>query len=276
MFGGAGKLSDESGDESWENAVAFLAFDAGNPNSILSCVGAARENARSVRGVITSEIWEQINRFHLMVRAGAASQAAFSAPHDFLREVKVASHLYEGITDSTMSHGEGWHFGHAGRLLERADMTCRTLSAMFPTLMAGGTEDEPDEIGWSALLNSTSAFEMYRQRYGRISPRDVIEFLTFDSEFPRAIGYCIASAHDSLKAINSANPSQAGNPAETRLARLRSQLSASDVDVMIVNGLFGSILDIENALVAAGTAINETFFASPVPGAGENAATAAE
>lgn len=269
MFGGAGKLSDESGDESWENAVAFLAFDAGNPNSILSCVGAARENARSVRGVITSEIWEQINRFHLMVRAGAASQAAFSAPHDFLREVKVASHLYEGITDSTMSHGEGWHFGRLGRLIERADKTSRILDVKYFMLLpqASDVGSPVDDIQWAAVLKSASALEMYRQRFGRITPVSVADFLLLDREFPRALHYCLVEAETSLHLISGTPMGGFRDEAEQRLGRLCSELDYAAIQEIISVGLHEFLDRFQLKLNQVDDEIFNTFFAMrPVSG----------
>src|SRR5262249_30588231 len=107
------------GQATQEHVIRFLTFDTSNPNSIYSCLRMARENARSVREVISSEMWEQLNRFYLMVRNAAATAGGKQTPHELFTEVKMASHLFVGITDATMSHGEGWHFGRLGRLIER-------------------------------------------------------------------------------------------------------------------------------------------------------------
>ena len=142
-----------------KNVVAFLTFDPGNPNSIFSCLRVARENARSVREIITAEMWEHVNKFYLMVRDAASAGDFPEAPHDFFDEIKSDSHLYQGITDATMSHGEGWHFGHLGRLMERADQTSRILDVMHSYLLPSITDvDSPiDDIQWSAGLKSASA-----------------------------------------------------------------------------------------------------------------------
>src|SRR5271165_2026863 len=92
------------------NVIQFLTCDRDNPNSIISCLRAARENARSVREVISSEMWLQLNSFYLMVNAAASSGKGFESPHEFFSEVKLSSHMFTGITDATMTHGEGWHF----------------------------------------------------------------------------------------------------------------------------------------------------------------------
>jgi uncharacterized alpha-E superfamily protein len=109
------------------NVISFLAFDQANSNSIASCLQAARENARTVRDMISTPMWEEINKAHLYVRSAAAANAEIDHPREFLDEVKRASQLITGVADATMSHGEAWHFARMGRLIERADKTSRVL-----------------------------------------------------------------------------------------------------------------------------------------------------
>jgi uncharacterized alpha-E superfamily protein len=124
------------GQATRSNVVDFLTRDTQYPNSIMSCLHLARENARSVREVISSEMWEQVNKFFLMVRQAASGGHIQDDPHAFFAEVKDASHLFAGITDATMSHNEGWHFSRLGRLLERADKTSRILDVKYFILLA--------------------------------------------------------------------------------------------------------------------------------------------
>lgn len=116
-------FAERYGTATRENVVEFLTFDQKNSNSILSCITRTHENARSVREVISSEMWEQIHRFYLLVRQAAKQRRIMDTPHAFFEEIRNASHLFTGVTDATMSHGEGWHFGRLGQLLERADKT---------------------------------------------------------------------------------------------------------------------------------------------------------
>jgi len=109
------------------NVISFLAFDQANPNSIASCLQAARENARTVRDMISTAMWQEINKAHLFVRAAAAANVEIEHPREFLDEVKRASQLISGVADATMSHGEAWHFARLGRLVERADKTSRVV-----------------------------------------------------------------------------------------------------------------------------------------------------
>ena len=172
-----------------DSVVKFLTFDTDNPNSIFSCLREARENARTVREIITAEMWEQINTFYLAARSAANLGTVPGEPHEFFTGIKMASHLYEGITDATMAHGEGWHFGRLGRLLERANMTSRLLDVIYFYLLPDVNDvgGHIDDVRWSALLKSASAFEMYRQRFGPIAPERVAEFLILDREFPRSM-----------------------------------------------------------------------------------------
>ena len=259
-------FQERFGEATLENVVAFLAFDTGNPNSIFSCLRAARENARSVRESITSEMWEQVNKFYLMVRAVASAGGVLDSPHAFFADIKMASHLYVGITDATMSHGEGWHFGRLGHLLERADKTSRILDAMYFVLLPGVTDiDGPiDDIQWSAVLKSASAFEMYRKRHGRIAPHPVTEFLMLDREFPRSMHSCVVKADESLHAISGSSISSFENAAEERLSQLRSELDDAQIKNIVSGGLHEFLVGFQASLNRVGNAIFDTYFASKV------------
>jgi len=249
-----------------DNVIEFLTFDPDNPNSILRCFHTARENARSVREVISSEMWEQVNRSFLMVRAAAYGERMIDAePHAFFTDVKTASHLFSGITDVTMSHGEAWHWGRLGRLLERADKTTRILDVKYfillPDVTYVGTPF--DNIQWSALLRSASALEMYRKRYGGIDPTLVAEFLLLDREFPRAVRYCLTEAEESLHAISGSARGTFANLAEQRIGRVRADLDYVSIDEVISSGLHEFCDGFQAKFNDVGEAIYQTFFAPP-------------
>ncbi len=251
------------GSATRNNVVDFLIADPANSNSILSCVLAARENARSVREAISSELWEQVNRFYLMVRGAIPRLLSPENLQGFLAEVKSASHLVLGITDATMSHGEGWHFARLGRLLERADKTSRILDVKYfmllPTMSEVGTPF--DIIQWSALLKSASALEMYGRRFGRITPEGVAEFLILDPVFPRAIRYCLIKSEDSLHAVAGSEHRSYQNLAEKRLGRLRADLDFTEISERISGGLHAFLDNLQAQVNRVDDAIFETFFA---------------
>jgi uncharacterized alpha-E superfamily protein len=171
--------------------------------------------------------------------------------------------LLLGITDATMSHGEGWHFARLGRLLERADKTSRILDVKYFIILPAATEvGTPfDILQWSDLLKSASALEMYYKRYGRITPKDVAEFLILDPTFPRAIRYCLIKAEDSLHAISGSEHGSHRNLAEKRLGRLRAELDFADIEDCMTEGLHEFVDRFQAQVNQVGDAICETFFA---------------
>ncbi|MCI0536350.1 MAG: alpha-E domain-containing protein, partial [Verrucomicrobiales bacterium] len=250
------------------SVIQFLAFDPENPNSILSCLRTARENARTVREIISSEMWLQLNKFYLMVNDAAASGQRLDRPHEFFDEVKNASHLFNGVTDATMTHGEAWHFGPMlGRMLERADKTSRILDVKYFILLRSAEDvGTPfDDIQWAAVLRSASAFEMYRKRHGRISPRGVVEFLLLDREFPRAIQFSLMAARASLHAISGTPLGTFRHPPEKLLGQLCSDLSYVAVDDVINSGLHEYLDELQTKMNQIGAGVHETFFAFKTP-----------
>ncbi len=177
--------------------------------------------------------------------------------------MKLKSHLLEGITVATMSHGEAWHFARMGRLIERADKTSRILDVKYYVLLPAVDEvgTPLDTVQWSALLDSASALEMYRKRFGRILPVQVADFLILNREFPRAIHFCLIKAEESLLAITGGQRGHFHTLAEKRLGRLRSQLDYTQIGEIIDQGMHEFIDQFQVELNNVGAAIHETFFA---------------
>ncbi|MBM3288899.1 MAG: alpha-E domain-containing protein [Candidatus Hydrogenedentes bacterium] len=246
-----------------ETALQFLAFDRDNPNAIVSCLHAARENARTIREIIPSEIWEHVNTFYLMVRDAARAARELDSPHDFLERVKSENHLFTGITENCMPHGEVYHFARLGRYIERADKTLRIMDVKtfleLPSRIDVG--DAIDLIQWSALLRSASGFEAYRKRHGGIEPERVAQFLVLDREFPRAVLYCVHAAEDSLHAISHTPEDSFSNRAEQRIGQLASELAYADIQTIVAEGLHEYLDDLQAHLNTVGDAIFDTYFA---------------
>jgi uncharacterized alpha-E superfamily protein len=236
--GDARVFSERYGTATQATVIDFLAADGENPNSICSCVRAARENARSVREIISSEMWEQVNELYLLVQQTRGRLSTDVLP-DFFHRVRMACHQFQGVTDATMTHNEAWHFIGLGRTLERADKTTRLLDVKYfillPSLSDVGTPI--DEIQWSAVLKSASGFEMYRKKHGRIHPPHLIEFLVFDNEFPRAVRYSISRADRCLHAITGTPPDSFSTSSEQQLGLLKSELDFGRADFILASGL---------------------------------------
>jgi len=220
------------------NVMQFLAFDPEYGNSIYSCIRAARENARSVRETISSEMWQQVNNLYLLITEESRREQHSSLPA-FCNQVRMACHLFNGIQDVTMSHNEAWHFIRMGSLLERADKTSRILDVKYFILLPSVTDvgTPYDDVQWSAVLKSVSGFEMYRKRHGRISPDSIVEFLLLDGQFPRAIRYCVSRADRSLHAVTGTPIGTFACGSEQLLGMLRSELDFARVEPILGNGL---------------------------------------
>jgi uncharacterized alpha-E superfamily protein len=246
-----------------ENVIQFLTFDRSNPNSIISCLRAARENGRSVREIISSEMWLQLNKFYLMVN-DAANRKGPGAAHEFFTEVKLASHLFSGVTDGTMTRGEAWHWCRLGQSLERADKTSRLLDVKYFILLRAVSDvgTTVDDIQWAAMLRSASAFEMYRKKHGRIIARHVVEFLLLDREFPRAIQWCLICARESLHSISGTPLGNFRYAPEKLLGQLCSDLSYASSEEIIGSGLHEYLDDLQDRINQIGIGISETFFAT--------------
>ncbi len=256
------------GEATEASVIQFLTFDRENPNSICSCLWSARENARSVREVISSEMWEQVNRSYLMVKSPQACDRVDDEPSEFFSHFKKACHLFVGITDATMTHGEGWHFGRVGRLIERADKTSRMIDVKYFVLLPriDYVGSPYDSLQWAALLKSLSAFEMYRKQFHHISPKHVAEFLILDRQFPRSMRYCLIKAEESLHVITGSPPTTFSNHAERCVGRLRAELDYADIQETLDAGLHEYLDEFQIKLNGFGDAVYETFFALlPVP-----------
>jgi uncharacterized alpha-E superfamily protein len=249
------------GTASREKVLRFLAFDSEYPSSICACIQAARENARSVRETISSEMWEQINSMYLMITAQSRKDVPASLPF-FCHQMRMACHLFHGITEVTMTHNEAWHFIRLGRNLERADKTSRLLDVKYfillPSVRDVGTPY--DDVQWSAVLKSVSGFEMYRKRHGRISPDRIVEFLLLDGEFPRALRYCIGRADRSLHVITGCQGDSFSCASEQRLGLLRGELDFARVESILTGGLHEFCDALQTKMNTIDTCISSDFF----------------
>ncbi len=248
-----------------EQVLRFLIEDRENPSSIRSCLYRARENARSVREMLSLEIWEQINEIYLRSREAMSPgrlPGVLADPLPFCTMIKEMSHLYFGLFDATLSHGEGWHFGMLGRQLERADQTTRLLDVKYFILLprAEDVGRSFDLLQWSSVLKSASAFEMYNRVYDRVEPRFLVSFLIFDREFPRSILFCIVRAAESLQKITGSGERRFANHPEKGLGRLRSDLEYTEVKEVFQVGLHEYLDGLQQRMNEIGVGLHNTYF----------------
>ena len=240
----------------------FLTFDREYPNSILTCLAAARENGRSIREIISSEMWEHLNNFYLELADNRSLKMALEDPHRFFKIIQMRSHLFTGLMDSTMSHGEAWNFARIGMMIERADKTSRILDVKYFMLLprADMVNTPIDNIQWTAVLKSASAFEMFRKEHHQITPRKVAGFLIFDNQFPRSIRHCISKAQICLYRITGSPPGSASSTAEKRLGRLKADLEYTDIDEVLDHGMHEYLDGLQIRLNQVDEAIGTSFF----------------
>jgi uncharacterized alpha-E superfamily protein len=246
-------------------AIDFVSLQKKNPNSIYSCLTLARENARSTRAQMSSEMWEQINRLFLFVKSDSGKKLLRSSPYEFFKRIIAGSHLFQGIADATMTHGEGWDFMRIGKLLERADCTSRILDVKYHILLPSGERvgGNVDTIQWMAVLKSCSALEAYRKIYvDQVAPWKVAEFITTHADFPRSIRFSVDLLDAALHRISGSNEANYANEAERLSGRLRSDLDYVTIGDIFEFGLHQYLETIQERLVEVGDAMYATYCAS--------------
>jgi uncharacterized alpha-E superfamily protein len=210
--------------------VDALMFDTANRDSVLSCVTLARENARQVREEISSDMWEQINALFLRIKQAQRERTALARPHYLSRAVIEGVHLFEGVTDATMGHGEGWQFLQVGRFIERAGTTAALVDLHVTTGAAAGASP----IEWLGLLRSCAALEAYCRCYtADLRPRRIVEFLLLNVEFPRSVRFAAARVGSSLRKIAQLTGRGAGGRTERLAGRLHASLDYGQVDEIL-------------------------------------------
>ncbi|ESQ79741.1 alpha-E domain-containing protein [Asticcacaulis sp. YBE204] len=242
-----------------KSVVRFLTFDDKNPNSILSSIYRARENARTVREIIPVEVWEKINELYHLTQAHSRKRSV-EALADYYTQVRQSGNLFSGMMINAMSRGDGWHFARMGQLLERADKTARLLDVKYFLLLPRGEQvDSPyDNVQWGAVLKSVNALEMYRQEYHSINYRDVTEFLLFSKLFPRSLRFSLDYASLALSNICADQPATC--PALTEMGLLTQSLQRADADSIIASGLHEFIDVFQANLNLVDQSIYESFF----------------
>jgi uncharacterized alpha-E superfamily protein len=243
-------------------AVA-LVRETSHRGSIVSSVIAARENARQVREQISSEMWEQLNRLFHSVRR-AKSEQNWDA-REFLQSVKEGAHLFQGITDSTMTHAEGWQFIQAGRFLERAVSLSTLVGAFFREDPLAREESEREHLEWIGLLRSCTAFEAYCKAYtADLKPDRIAEFLVLQPDFPHSIRFCAAALEHAVKEIGGETRSRGKSRLERIAGRLHATLSFGQIDEIMASGLDAYLDHVLRQSSQVHSGLYQTYIAYPV------------
>ena len=237
-----------------------LLFDSELKCSVRSCITSARENARHVREQISTEQWQHLNSLYLdvvrpehrsLLQSGSL-QISSEAPSAFMLRVLESIHQFQGVTDSTMSHGEGWQFIQVGRFLERATATAKLLEAYHHDLWAAPEQSSEANqfLAWMGLLRSNTAFEAYCKVYtADLSPERILEFLLLDAEFPHSLRFSIESVEQALGSIYAKSGHKSGKGRGEQLHRIAGRLSAQlgfvSLDELLNSNLIEFLLSIQ-------------------------------
>jgi uncharacterized alpha-E superfamily protein len=248
-----------------QSVMAFMASDPSNPSSIHTCLKAARENARAVRGALTTEVWETINATWLELRDRV--ETVERDPSQFFEWVKHRSHLSRGVTIGTMLRDEALYFSRLGTFLERADNTARILDVRYHALADrgaadtnSGPEEKPDDhmdfYHWAAVLRSVSAFEVYRKVYSdAITPARVAELLILRADMPRSLLSCVAEVVTNLEHVRNDHSRET----ERRAGQLRADLHYGRIDAILQEGLHAYLKNFLQRVNDLGDRISRDF-----------------
>ncbi len=253
---------EKHGDIRAKEVMDFMVKDESNPSSILSCLGAARENARAVRGALTTEVWETQNQTWLEVKRMIKKGEFEQDPAQFFEWVKFRSHLSRGVTVGTMLMDEALHFMRLGTFLERADNTARLVDVKFHAVesdfygAANEKDQEYDFYHWSAILRSVSGFEVYRKVYRDvIRPERVAELLILRQDMPRSLHASLNEVVGNLRMV--AND-QSGET-HRRAGKLRAELQYGRIDEILATGLHAYLTQFLDRVNDLGACISRDF-----------------
>jgi uncharacterized alpha-E superfamily protein len=260
-------IHDHEPEATAEHVQEFMTWDRDNPFSIASSLYWARENARIIREVISGEMWERMNFYHLWMQ-GPGSRAAYRVSRvDFYAQVRRINQLMHGICDATMSHGEAWAFFQLGTQLERASQIARILDVKYHMLLPK-VEDvgtPADNAQWLAILMSCSGYEAYHKnaRTVPVEPSTSIsEFLIFDELFPRSIHRCLWECENAAAEVAGTSKGRDPSEPEKKIAELVEWLDQRTIHSLIRNGLHESLTHIVDTIHEIGNSIHHTFFAA--------------
>ncbi|MGA3067318.1 MAG: alpha-E domain-containing protein [Tepidisphaeraceae bacterium] len=256
------ELSEGNGNLS-VRVAQHLTLDQDNPNSIVSCISRARENARGIRENISTEMWENLNMLYWSLRSDDATARFEDSPDSLWRSVMNGSMLFQGLTDQTLAHDQRWLFAQLAKYLERIDVTCRVIETKFNFLKSAEQflESTLRNINWMAVLRSCCSIEAYRRyNLGDMDPFRVASFLILEKNFPRTVRFSVSGALASMAAIRTSTRGGAIDPAERILGRLDAHLEYVQIADIVADGLPNFLQHIQSAINDAALAVQQSYF----------------
>lgn len=246
-----------------ESVLRFYVIDAANPSSIVNAIRNARENARTLRPLISTEMWVQLNMFHNWISALDESDLAPGRVNALCGRIKEACQTHTGITEGTFYRDQSWYFYQVARYLERADQTTRLLDMKYHLLLPHPTDvGSPVDVSqWNALLRSAAAYHAFRRLHQRgMTPSQVAGFLLLNRRFPRSVYLCIRQIEMLLSEVKARYTLHGGNRAAEELDSLRALLSGITITEILANGLHEFLDLIQLRLIAVTRDLSVSFF----------------
>jgi len=242
------------------SVLGFYVVDTANPTSIAATVRMARENARSLRHLVSTEMWTHLNMFHNRVAKLTQRDLRLANVSNVCADIKEACQTFEGIAEGTFFRGEPWCFYQLGKYLERADQTTRILDIGF----IRSADDMPEAlqtVHWNVLLRSVAGYHAFRGLYPAGSqPRDIANFLLYDEEFPRAVGLCVARLSERLGELESRHEHRRYAAVEKARRDLVFALATGPGSRITPQALHKFLDALQVSLGAVSSAVSETYF----------------
>jgi uncharacterized alpha-E superfamily protein len=257
------ELPEERAHSLSDAVASHMTLSEENPNSIISCLTRARENARGIREGISSDMWEHLNTLYWAMHADDAAARFAESPDQLYRQVIAGAMVFHGLTDQTLARDQRWHFSQLGKYFERVAFTCRTLQEKFGLLGSaeGAGETALRNVHWTSILRTCNALETYRrQNPGELDPQSISEFMLLEPNYPRSVRHCVRLIQHSITAIRMEVQSASVDAAERIIGRLRAHLDYTDSAEIFAHDLNDELDRIVRESGKAALAIQKSYF----------------
>ena len=267
ISGDAETFHEKHAEVNDRNVLEFFGFDQDHPNSILSCLSQARDNARAIRDQVATELWQVLNASWLRLRDWNPDRVLHETPGAWFQAVKDASHLFRGVVARTLPRGEARDWIEMGVALERGGQTARLVDVKYHDLLPGVPEQRPvgdplgvggplDLHGWATVLRSVSGYEIFRRTYQvGLRPDRVVEFLLLHPEFPASLRHCVLSLEERLHRMTDGHVDHPKNECDRLVGKLRADLAYARADEIILGGLHEFLEDVQDRLDRVGASL---------------------
>ena len=267
LHGDEEKFSELYKDTSAQNVIRFYISNADNPNSIRSTVAMARENARSLRHLISLEVWSELNVLYNWVNGLKPRDVSIAKLSGLCVKLKQACQLHTGSVQSTLYRDQVWMFYRLGRFIERADQATRLVDIKYKSLLPKKVDEGSaiDVAQWNALLRSAAAYHSYRRAYPRrLTPETVTDFILFDPLFPRSLPYCAQEMRVVFQTLAAQQDLEGLKPPDRLLRRLE-RLSRTGAKKAMAKGMDVFVEDVQVAVGDLSDHISRTYFSDVNP-----------